>query len=70
MHNSKQSRKPANGNNNKSQETEMETVITEDGGQKRPAQHSIIRPRPVRERPVKRPISGAYARPTADLEVR
>ena len=61
---SKQSRKPANGNNNN--RGNGNNRRREDN--KRPAQHSIIRPRPVGERAM-RPISERTPSPTADLEV-
>ena len=67
---SKQSRKPANGNNNNRGNG---TGNGNGNGRrrdenKRPAQHSIIRPRPVGERAM-RPISERTPSPTADLEV-
>ena len=66
---SKQSRKPANGNNNNrgnGNGNGNNNRRWEDN--KRPAQHSIIRPRPVGERAM-RPISERTPSPTADLEV-
>ena len=66
---SKQSRKPANGNNNNrgnGNGNGNNNRRREDN--KRPAQHSIIRPRPVGERAM-RPISERTPSPTADLEV-
>ena len=67
---SKQSRKPANGNNNNrgngTGNGNGNGRIRDEN--KRPAQHSIIRPRPVGERAM-RPISERTPSPTADLEV-
>lgn len=65
---SKQSRKPANGNNNNRGNGNGNGNNRRREDNKRPAQHSIIRPRPVGERAM-RPISERTPSPTADLEV-
>ena len=65
---SKQSRKPANGNNNNRGNGNGNGNNRRREDNKRPAQHSIIRPRPVGERAM-RPISKRTPSPTADLEV-
>ena len=65
---SKQSRKPANGNNNNRGNGNGNGNNRSREDNKRPAQHSIIRPRPVGERAM-RPISERTPSPTADLEV-
>ena len=65
---SKQSRKPANGNNNNRGNGNGNGNNRRREDKKRPAQHSIIRPRPVGERAM-RPISERTPSPTADLEV-
>ena len=64
---SKQSRKPANGNNNNRGNGNGNGNNRRREDNKRPAQHSIIRPRPVGERAM-RPISERTPSPTADLE--
>ena len=65
---SKQSRKPANGNNNNRGNGNGNGNNRRREDNKRPAQHRIIRPRPVGERAM-RQITERTPSPTADLEV-